>query len=352
MREYEVSAGLPGDDANPTDVTPVVVSKRATLRARGVPQLPVPIGFGANATGGHKGKVLHVTSDTDDGAEGTLRWATAQSGPTWIVFEGDMTIALSEALPLTADTTVDGRGHQVVVSGHHRTSGLVINEVDNVVVESLTLRGFGNTDLAAEDNDPFDAISVVRAQRVWVDHNDLSQASDKTLGVGGMVRITVSGNHFHNQRQTLQLGSMHAANDAIHNQVTVTRNHFDHCAYRMPVVSYGKAHVFNNVMEAWEVYAVRSQRLAQTYLENNVFKPGDDATATLLSPGQISSDHGTNTDSRDGWLYDTGNLYLGKCKHPSTGKEHMFSPAEAYAYTAEEATLELAEQVAAEAGPV
>lgn len=344
-----ISPGLPTDTS--TEVT-AVTSRARVLKARGVPVLAVPVGFGCATTGGTRSTVYQVSSDQDNEERGTLRWALTQAGPKWITFEGDMSIALERPLQVGSDTTLDGRGRKVTLAGGPKVAGLLIEQVENVIVESLTLTDFGDRDLTGA-NDPHDAISVKQASRVWIDHCDLSLAADKALGISGTSEVTVSWNHFHDQYQTFQIGNMTTANDDVNNTVTVMLNWFDHCGYRQPVVSYGKAHVLNNYYREWGQYAVRSQRLAQVYLENNVFQPGEKTQATLIRPASDgTNDSGSLQDDRNGYLYETGNLYLEKCRHPNTGTEHMFNPNKAYTYTALEASQELVEVITAGAGPV
>ena len=51
-------------------------------------------------------------------APGTLRYGLRRGGPTWIVFDRDLTIRLRAPLPVPSDTTLDGRGRAVELTGH------------------------------------------------------------------------------------------------------------------------------------------------------------------------------------------------------------------------------------------
>ncbi|MFT4084120.1 MAG: polysaccharide lyase family 1 protein [Nocardioides sp.] len=344
-----VSAGLPSSTT--TAVSAVAATATSLAPADGsVAALPVPVGFGAATTGGAGGTVIHVTSAADDASQsGTLPWALAQAGPKWIVFDDDMTITLTSPAQVTSETTIDGRGHDVLITGPG-TSGLVIDGVDNVIVEGLRLRDFGDTALTSS-NDPYDAISVVASTRVWIDHNTLSEAGDKLIGIqDGTSGVTVSWNHFWDQEQTLQVGEMSTASADVDQTVTIADNWFDHVGYRMPVVSYGKAHVYNNYLDSWTRYAVRSERLAQIYLEANVFQAASSKKATLTTVAQTCNDAGTLCDSRKGFIYDTGNLYLGTTVTAKSRKGKVFDPSDAYSYTAAEASTDLATVISTGAG--
>ncbi len=97
----------------------------AAVEAREVlPKLAFPTaeGFGKFTTGGRGGKVVKVTSLSDDGSEGTLRWAFNQhkGSPITIVFEVSGDIALNSELRVSrADWTLAGQsapGQGIVIT--------------------------------------------------------------------------------------------------------------------------------------------------------------------------------------------------------------------------------------------
>lgn len=332
--DTEVSSGLPKTVSTKVSW---VGGGADGLRARGVTHLGPPEGFGGRTSGGAGGTVYRVTSHEDavrKPAPGTLRWATSQPGPRWIVFDRPMTIDLAAPLPIRSDTTLDGRGSSVVITGPGH-SGLLIHDVENVIVVNLTLRDFGDTS-RTNNNDPGDAIHIARSSRVWIHGNSLSRAGDKLIGANDGVReVTISWNHFFEQKQTLQLGTMSTATRDVENTVTIHHNWFERVGYRMPVVSYGKAHIYNNYMDRWGTYAVRSQRLAQVYLEKNVFRADARPKATITRPsGNGCNDRGSLCDDREGRLADIDNLYLGRVKTQESDPRTVFAPTDAYRYSA------------------
>ena len=215
---------------------------------------------------------MHVTSDADSGP-GSLREAVTGDEPAWIVFDKDMEIRLDSPLRVGSNKTIDGRARDVVISAPGQ-SGLELVGVTNVIVESLTLTDFGDV-TQTKQNDLSDAIYLDGATGVWIDHNDLSRAGDKLIAISnGSREVTVSWNHLHDQEQVIQIGNQTTQDADAAQTVTLDHNFFDRTGYRNPVVSYGRAHVYNNYYLDWRLYAVRSERVAQLYLENNVFDGG------------------------------------------------------------------------------
>ena len=328
-------------------VTPAV---RATPSATELPLLAGRVGFGAQVTGGAGAHVVHVTTDADSGP-GSLREAVSVAAPAWVEFDKDMTIKLSKPLAVCSNKTIDGRGHQVEITGHG-VEGLDLIGVSNVMISNLTLHDFGDTKKTKNNNTP-DAIHLDHATGVWIDHCDLSMAGDKLIAVSnGSSAVTVSWNHLHNQEQVFQIGNQATGPADTVQTVTVEHNFFDHTGYRNPVVSYGRAHVFNNYFLDWRLYGVRAERTGQLYLQNNIFRAGPNPRATLITPsGKGCNDKKTHCDSRAGYLASVGNLLLGGAKVVTSEPTKVFDPAKLYRFTAQPATPALATEIAATAGP-
>jgi pectate lyase len=306
------------------------------------------VGFANPQLGGLETVV--VTSAADSGA-GSLRAAVSGDDPKHVVFAQDMTIQLSSGVSVGSNTVIDGRGRNVTITAPGE-NGLVLDGVSNVTIESLTLRDFGDIRLTSSD-DPYDAIMVRASSDVWIDHNDLSVAGDKLIGIqGGSHGITVSWNRFHDQEQVFQIGALAGADTDSVQTVTVHHNYFDGTGYRNPVISFGRAHVFNNYYRDWELYAVRSQRGAQVYFERNVLAGGRSIKATLTTPAQACNDTGTLCDTRPGALVAVENATIAGPNLRYDVGGSVFRPADTYAYTAEHPDAALAQRIADGAGPL
>ena len=353
-------AGVPGTAAatparpsattEPVQAAPASPAAAAGSAAAGaVPAaLGAHVGFARPAT---EGFPTVVVSSPADSGPGTLRAAASGDQPKHVVFAEDMAIRLSAAIEVGSNTVVDGRGRDVVLSAPGE-SGLVLDGVSNVTITNLTLRDFGNVELTSS-NDPYDAIMLSGASDVWIDHNDLSQAGDKLIAVqDGSRRVTVSWNRFHDQDQVFQIGSQATAAANVDQTVTVHHNYFDATGYRNPVVSYGRAHVYNNYYRDWRLYAVRSERAAQVLFERNVLAAGRSVKATQIQPSDDGcNDAGTRCDSRPGALLALENATIaGPALRVEQGGT-VFRASDYYTYTAEQPDAQLAERIASGAGP-
>lgn len=317
-------------------------------------------GFGRNANGGEAGPTVHVTNANDSGP-GSLRAAVTGASPKWVVFDGDYTIRLSSEIAVGANTTIDGRGRKVTITGcrtagsitcANSTSGLMIRNTSNVIVANLTVSGFGNIALTGSNN-PYDGVAVEGSDRVWLDHLGLTHAGDKVLVIqSGATNVTVSWSRFYAQEQTFQIGAQFDPDASARQTVTVHHNFFDRTAYRNPVISYGKAHVYNNYYFQWGLYAVRAERAGQMYLERNVFEMGSSNKGALTKPaGNGCNDSGTRCDTRPGYLRTEGNMLIGNVSLPTSSPQLVFVPSASYPYTAQPADVNLKNSVRASAGP-
>ena len=225
-------------------------------------------GFGAGATGGLAGPRVLVSSLADAGP-GSLREALETPGPAWVVFGLDGQIQLRHPIALQSDKTVDGRGRRVELVWH----GLDINGVRNVVVTNLTFRdGEG------------DAVSVRHgARQVWLDHLSLADFDDGLVDVTHEASdVTVSWSRFENHVKGMLIGANDWDPSAAVIRVSLHHNWFHDVQRRLPKLRYGRAHVYNNLIERWRGPAVEVGFGGQIRLEGNIYLPDPDKSKAIV----------------------------------------------------------------------
>ncbi|XP_051141730.1 probable pectate lyase 8 [Andrographis paniculata] len=227
------------------------------------------IGFGRRAIGGRDGKFYTVTDPRDDDPvnprPGTLRHASIQDEPLWIVFERDMVITLKQELVISSFKTIDGRGADV-----HIANGacVAIYRATNVIVHGVHIHDCKPTGNAMVRTSPSqygwrtnvdgDGISIFGSSHIWIDHISLSKCSDGLIDATmGSTAITISNNHFSHHNSVMLLGHSDAYEGDRGMQVTIAYNHFaEGLTQRMPRCRHGYFHVVNNDYTSWEMYAI------------------------------------------------------------------------------------------------
>lgn len=219
--------------------------------------LAQPVGFGANTTGGAGGETVTVSS--------TDAFLSAVQSSEPLIVEVDGSIALSGMNRVASNKTIVGVG----TTGQLTGGGLNIRQVDNVIVQNLTISG------SSDDN-----INIDESTNVWIDHNDLSGASDGSLDIKHAADfVTVSWNHFHDQDKNSLVGHSddNGAEDIGHLRVTYHHNWFDGTNQRNPRVRFGNpVHVFNNYYNDIGSYGVASTMDAGVLVESNYFENVED----------------------------------------------------------------------------
>ncbi len=214
---------------------------------------PAPVGFGAGTTGGAGGATVTVSSTS------AFLSAVQSSAPTVVQVSG--TISLSGMNKVASNKTIVGLGNNARLTG----GGLNISRVSNVIVQNLTITGSGD-----------DNINVEYSTRVFIDHNNLSDANDGNLDIKrASDNITVSWNRFHNQDKNALLGhsDSNASEDTGKLRVTYHHNWFDGVNQRNPRVRFGNpVHVFNNYYSNIGSYGVASTENAGVLVERNYFE--------------------------------------------------------------------------------
>ncbi|MFI6348666.1 polysaccharide lyase family 1 protein [Streptomyces sp. NPDC050560] len=216
-----------------------------------------PIGFGAATTGGAGGDTVTVSDAS------AFEDAVQSDGPLIVQVNG--TIDLDDMTKVASDKTVVGVG----TSGRITGSGLNVSEVDNVIIQNLTLTG-------SDD----DAINVQYSTNVWIDHNDVSDTYDGGIDIKrASDNVTVSWNRAHDQDKNMLLGHSddNGGEDIGKLHVTYDHNWFDGTVQRNPRVRFGNpVHVLNNYYSDVSSYGVASTEDAGVRVEGNYFENVED----------------------------------------------------------------------------
>jgi len=161
-----------------------IFSIATSAEAQNILSFPSAEGFGRYTTGGRGGKVYFVTKLTDDGSEGTLRYALNQKGARYIVFKTGGTIYLDSLLKIKeGNVTIAGQtapGDGITVANYE-----TFVAADNVVIRYIRFR---MGDQKKFEGDAFGARFI---KNLIVDHCSMSWSTDETVSVYANENTTV-----------------------------------------------------------------------------------------------------------------------------------------------------------------
>lgn len=219
---------------------------------------------------------------------------------------------VGQILRIGSHKTLLGMGDSTVLD----SIGFAIVEQSDVVIRNLTFT-----------NSADDAISIEKSTYVWVDHNTFGRCADGMVDIKRASDwVTVSWNHFHNQKLVSTIGHSddNGEQDSTHLHVTFHHNFFETIESAAPRVRYGTVHLYNNVYDSVYSYAIASTQFAQVVVEANVFVKTKEATRikhTSPYAGELTA--AGNILEKSGELLTQGITY---------------DPASFYVYTAQNAS--------------
>jgi len=177
----------------------------------------------------------HVSgaSRADDGP-GSLRQACKHKGPLWITFSVSGPIVLTKPILVSSQTTIDGRGQSVVLTG----AGLQLYDCSQVILCNLRFSGGCGHDA--------DAIQIKpNSHHIWVDRCTLEDFDDGLIDITrASTDITVSRCHFKQHDKTMLIGASPSHTEDAAIRVTIHHCFFDGTRQRHPRLRYGKAHLY------------------------------------------------------------------------------------------------------------
>ena len=172
--------------------------------------------------------------------------------------------------------------------------GLALSSVSNVIIRNLKF------DTPVESGD---VISLNKATKVWIDHNDLKckglvGGKDDYDGLLDITHasdsVTVSWNKFHDHWKASLVGhsDSNASEDTGHLKVTYHHNSWININSRTPSLRFGTGHVYSSCFQGVPTSGINSRMGAQILAEENYFDGVKLALVTNLdsdTEGSINS---------------------------------------------------------------
>ncbi|MBN2192211.1 MAG: hypothetical protein JW751_05300 [Polyangiaceae bacterium] len=196
--------------------------------------------------------------------------------------DGELPIRVNQ---IHSNTTIDGRGSQAYIffSGFKigaDSDSQPTHTDQNVIVTNLRFQGAGHTE--DHDLDPDMIRSTGGSRDIWIHQNTFDTTGDSAWDVKvGAHHITMSFNLVRNVQRTC----LHASGDSetvstaiattMHNNAFVTTDDlfesFGQGGRRVPLIRFGKSHLFNNVFFNYRRQVVSVRVGARLFMNDNVF---------------------------------------------------------------------------------
>jgi pectate lyase len=204
-----------------------------------LPAFPGAEGFGASASGGRGGEVVHVTNLNDSGP-GSFREAVTKPGRI-VVFDVGGYIELKSPVSIASNITIAGQtapGDGIAT----RNEQVSVSNVENVIIRYLRVRG------GLRGTSGKDGLSVFKGKRQIFDHVSVSWGRDETFSVNESEDITI-------QHSIIAEGLLRHSMGGLIQWNTIS---IHHCLYtanndRNPKAK-GKIDFVNNVVYNWGSY--------------------------------------------------------------------------------------------------
>lgn len=294
----------------------VLCGTGVSAEAQNVLSFPGAEGFGRYTSGGRGGKIYLVTKTSDDGSEGTLRYALNQKGPRYIIFKTGGTIYLQSPLKIhEGNVTIAGQtapGDGITIANYE-----TFVAADNVIIRYMRFR-MGN-----QKKFEGDALGARFIKNLIVDHCSMSWSTDETVSI------------YNNENTTLQWCIIaESLRNSVHQkgphgyggiaggkQASFHHNLYAHHDSRNPRLGEYAGSKFaltdltdfrNNVIYNWGHNNIYGGEAMNVNIINNYYKPGP-ATMTKKRIVAIDKNEKPETEVYNIWgkYYINGNVAEG-----------------------------------------
>jgi len=307
--------------------------------AQSVISFPGAEGFGRYTTGGRGGNVYFVTKLTDDGSEGTLRYALDQKGPRYIVFRTGGTIFLESPLKIKeGNVTIAGQtapGDGITVANYE-----TFVAADNVVIRYMRFR------MGDRKNYEGDALGARFIKNLIVDHCSMSWSTDETVSVYANENTTLQwcviaeslrnsahrkGAHGYGGIAGGRFASFHHNLYAHHDSRNPRLGEYAGSKFALTDLTDFR----NNVIYNWGHNSIYGAEGMNVNIVNNYYKPGP-ATITTQRIASIDKNENPKAEVYDIWgkYHISGNVVEGSPKATADNwSEGVFNQMKRYNLT-------------------
>jgi pectate lyase len=245
-----------------------------------------PVGYGAAATGGGTKAAVVVTSLADAQA----KIDAYKSGGLVLLYTGKFDYARitdvcaqwrkpAQTLEIKnkSDITIRGADDSSANFGIH-----IAGSASNVIVQNMTIGLLQGGEAA--DSISIEGMSSGKPSNIWIDHNTIFASLTMCPGAGdasfdggidmkkGAHHITVSYNYVHDYQKVALNGysDSDTANSA--SLTTYHHNRFENVKSRLPLLRFGKAHIYNNYFSNVHSSGINVRMGGLALIEANYFE--------------------------------------------------------------------------------
>ncbi|MCE3605104.1 polysaccharide lyase family 1 protein [Massilia sp. P8910] len=246
-----------------------------------------PVGYGAATTGGGSKAAVNVSSLAEMAEK-----IKAYSGSGGLVLNYTGKFDFSSIKDVCAqwkkpaqtleiknksDITIRGAADSSANFGIH-----IVSDSHNVIVQNMTIGLLQGGEAA--DSISIEGTSSGKPSNVWIDHNTVFASVTMCPGAGdasfdggidmkkGANHITVSYNYVHDYQKVALNGFSDKDTLNAASLTTYHNNRFEHVKSRLPLLRYGKAHIFNNYFGNVETSGINVRMGAMALIEANYFE--------------------------------------------------------------------------------
>lgn len=246
-----------------------------------------PVGYGAATTGG--GSKTPVVVSTMAAAQAAIDAYTGTGGLV-LQYNGKFNYATitdvcAQWQKAAQTLQIKNKSNITLIGTNDSTANFgihIVGNAHNVIVRNMTIGLLQGGEAA--DSISIEGNSTGKPSNIWIDHNTIFASLTNCSGAGdasfdggidmkkGANRITISYNHVYNYQKVALNGYSDSDTLNAGSLTTYHHNRFENVKARLPLLRWGKAHIYNNYFGNVGTSGINVRMDATTLIESNYFE--------------------------------------------------------------------------------